>query len=76
MDDNEITMDDLIKLCGNNVYDTEYSHKLNISCKHSTHRLFKELKEKLKVMGIKVNTAQLYEYMVVELYNSNLKSLL
>tara|TARA_Y100001973_G_C5194546_1_gene333313 strand:- start:238 stop:465 length:228 start_codon:yes stop_codon:yes gene_type:complete len=73
---NEISITDLLDMCGNNVYDTEYSHKLTISCKHSTHRMFKELKEKLKMMDIKVNNAQLFEYMVVELYNSNLKSLI
>ncbi len=71
----DITMDDLINMAGKNVYDTEYSHKLTISCKHSTYRMFNELKDKLKKMGIKVNNAQLFEYMIVELYNSNLKSL-
>lgn len=71
----EITIDDLINMAGNNVYDTEYSHKITISCKHSTYRMFKELKGKLKALGIKVNNAQLFEYMIVELYNSNLKSL-
>ena len=71
----EITIDDLINMAGNNVYYTEYSHKLTISCKHSTYIMFKELKEKLKAMGIKVNNAQLFEYMIVELYNSNLKQL-
>ena len=71
----EITIEDLINMAGNNVYDTEYSHKLSISCKHSTFRMFNELKTKLKKMDIKVNNAQLFEYMVVELFNSNLKSL-
>ena len=46
-----------------------------LSCKHTTYRMFKELKGKLKQIGIKVNNAQLFEYMVVELYNSNLKQL-
>jgi len=73
--DNEIKIEDLLSMAGNNVYDTEYSHKLSISCKHSTYRMFKELKGKLKHIGIKVNNAQLFEYMVVELYNSNLKQL-
>tara|TARA_Y100000401_G_scaffold75812_1_gene61627 strand:- start:226 stop:453 length:228 start_codon:yes stop_codon:yes gene_type:complete len=68
----EIKIKDLIKLAGNNVYDTEYSIKLSISCKASTHRLFKELKQKLKDIGIKANNAQIFEFMVIELYNSNL----
>jgi len=72
---NEIGLDDFLNMAGDNVYDTEYSHKLNISCKHTTYRMFKELKDKLKRMDIKVNNAQLFEYMVVELYNSNLNSL-
>ena len=72
---NEIDIEDLINMAGNNVYDTEYSHKLSISCKHTTYIMFKELKEKLKRIGIKVNNAQLFEYMVVELNNSNLKQL-
>ena len=62
-------------MAGINIYDTEYSHKISISCKDSTYKLFKDLKEKLKAECIKVNNAQLFEYMVVELYNSNLKSL-
>ena len=72
---NEININDLLDMAGNNVYDTEYSHKLTISCKHSTYIMFKELKEKLKLLGIKVNNAQLFEYMIVEMYNSNLNSL-
>jgi ribosomal protein S4 len=72
---NEIGLDDFLNMAGDNVYDTEYSHKLSISCKHTTYRMFKELKDKLKRMDIKVNNAQLFEYMVVELYNSNLNSL-
>ena len=49
--------------------------KLSISCKASTHRLFKDLKDKLNnELGIKVNNARLFEFMVVELYNSNLES--
>ena len=68
-------MEDLIAMAGTNIYDTEYSHKLSISCKDSTYKLFKDLKEKLKAEGINVTNAQLFEYMVVELYNSNLKSL-
>tara|TARA_B100000519_G_C14235480_1_gene434531 strand:+ start:1525 stop:1749 length:225 start_codon:yes stop_codon:yes gene_type:complete len=72
---NEINIDDLLNMAGDNIYDTEYSHKLSISCKHTTYRMFKELKDKLKIMDIKVNNAQLFEYMVVELYNSNLNSL-
>jgi len=72
---NEININDLLNMAGNNVYDTEYSHKLTISCKHSTFIMFKELKEKLKLLGIKVNNAQLFEYMIVEMYNSNLNSL-
>lgn len=72
---NEIGLDDFLNMAGDNVYDTEYSHKLSISCKHTTYRMFKDLKEKLKRMDIKVNNAQLFEYMVVELYNSNLNSL-
>ena len=71
----EISLEDLINMAGHNVYDTEYSHKLSISCKHSTYVMYNELKNKLKMMDIKVNNAQLFEYMVVELYNSNLKSL-
>tara|TARA_R100000664_G_scaffold16331_1_gene25072 strand:- start:470 stop:694 length:225 start_codon:yes stop_codon:yes gene_type:complete len=71
----EINIDDLIKMAGGNVYDTEYSHKLTISCKDSTYKLFKELKKKLLLMDIKVNNAQLFEFMVIELYNSNLNSL-
>ena len=72
---NEININDLLNMAGNNVYDTEYSHKLTISCKHSTYIMFKELKEKLKLLGIKVNNAQLFEYMIVEMCNSNLNSL-
>lgn len=72
---NEIGLDDFLNMAGDNVYDTEYSYKLSISCKHTTYRMFKELKDKLKSMDIKVNNAQLFEYMVVELYNSNLNSL-
>ena len=68
-------MDDLLNMAGNNIYDTEYSHKLSISCKHSTYIMFKDLKAKLKALGIKVNNAQLFEYMVVEMFNSNLNSL-
>ena len=73
---NEINIKDLIAMAGSNIYDTEYSHKLIISCKDSTYKLFKDLKGKLDRSGIKVNNAQLFEYMVVELYNSNLKSLM
>ena len=72
----EININDLISMAGNNIYDTEYSHKLSISCKDSTYIMFKELKNKLKAIGIKVNNAQLFEYMVVELYNSNIKSIM
>lgn len=72
----EININDLIEMAGNNVYDTEYSHKLSISCKHSTYLLFKDLKDKFNKMDIKVNNAQLFEYMVVELYNSNIKSIM
>lgn len=71
----EISLNDLISMAGDNVYDTEYSCKLSISCKDTTLKMFKELKEKLKRMNIKVNNAQLFEYMVIELYNSNLKSI-
>ena len=71
----EINPTNLIKIAGSNVYDTEYSVKLSISCKASTHRLFKDLKDKLNnEFGIKVNNARLFEFMVVELYNSNLES--
>lgn len=73
---NEININDLIAMAGINIYDTEYSHKISISCKDSTYKLFKDLKEKLNREGIKVNNAQLFEYMVVELHNSNLKSLM
>ncbi len=71
----EIDINDLIDMAGNNIYDTEYSHKLTISCKHSTYIMYKDLKAKLKAIGIKVNNAQLFEYMVVELNNSNINSL-
>ena len=71
----EININYLISMAGNNIFDTEYSHKLSISCKDSTYIMFKELKNKLKEIGIKVNNAQLFEYMVVELNNSNLKQL-
>ena len=70
----EINIEDLIKLAGENVYNTEYSVKLSISCKASTHILFKELKQRFKDIGIKVNNARLFEFMVIELYNSNLES--
>tara|TARA_R100001443_G_scaffold113463_1_gene128195 strand:- start:413 stop:637 length:225 start_codon:yes stop_codon:yes gene_type:complete len=70
----EIDINDLINMAGNNLYDTEYSHKLSISCKHSTYLMYKDLKAKLNAIGIKVNNAQLFEYMVVELFNSDLKS--
>ena len=67
----EININDLIKLAGCNVYDTEYSMKLSISCRTCTHQLFKELKEHLNnQLGVKVNNAQLFEFMVVEMYNS------
>jgi len=69
----EIKYNDLIKMAGGNVYDTEYSHKLNISCKASTHRLFKELKKRFKDHGMRFNNAQLFELMVVELFNTNIK---
>ena len=71
----EINIEDLIKLAGDNVYNTEYSIKLSISCKGTTHILFKELKKQLtKQLGIKINNARLFEFMVIELYNSNLES--
>ncbi len=67
----EINIDDLISMAGSNVYDTEYSMKLSIPCRTSTHQLFKELKDKLhKQLGIKVSNARAFEFMVVELYNS------
>jgi|TARA_R100000479_G_C6379138_1_gene200340 flagellin-specific chaperone FliS len=72
----EIKIEDLLNLAGDNVYDTEYSMKLSIPVRTSTHNLFKELKNKLNnEMGMKINNARLFEFMVVELYNSNLKSL-
>ena len=71
-----ININDLLEMAGDNVYDTEYSCKLSISCKDSTIKMFKELKEKLHKMDIKVNNSQLFEYMVIELYNSNLKSIM
>mgnify|MGYP003639374405 CR=1 FL=1 len=71
----EIHLEDLLSLAGDNVYDTEYSTKLSISVRTSTHTLFKELKKQLtKQLGVKINNARLFEFMVVELYNSNLKS--
>jgi hypothetical protein len=69
----DIDIKDLIAMAGDNVYDTEYSHKLNISCKQTTYDMFNDLKVKLKALGVKVNNAQLFELMCVELYNSNLK---
>tara|TARA_R110000751_G_C13552436_1_gene456484 strand:- start:264 stop:488 length:225 start_codon:yes stop_codon:yes gene_type:complete len=70
----EINKDDLISMAGDNVYDTEYSTKITISCKGTTIKMIKELKEELNRIGLKVNNAQLLEYMVVELYNTNLNS--
>jgi|TARA_R100001443_G_C3278115_1_gene159702 hypothetical protein len=68
----EINLEDLIKMAGDNVYDTEYSMKLSIPCRTSTHILFKDLKDRLhKQLGVKVNNAKLFEIMVVELYNSH-----
>tara|TARA_R100001463_G_scaffold44370_2_gene92223 strand:+ start:4435 stop:4662 length:228 start_codon:yes stop_codon:yes gene_type:complete len=67
----EINFDDLLNMCGHNVYDTEYSIKLSISCRTSTHTLFKDIKRHLNDnLGMKVNNAQLFEFMVVEMYNS------
>ena len=67
----EIKDKDLFRLAGYNVYDTEYAMKLSISCRTSTHQLFKELKSNLtKQLGIKINNAKAFEIMVVELYNS------
>ena len=70
----EINKDDLISMAGDNVYDTEYSTKITISCKSTTIKMIKELKEELNRIGLKVNNAQLLEYMVIELYNTNLNS--
>ena len=72
----EISINDLLSMAGDNVYDTEYSHKLNISCKDSTYKLFIELKKNFNEAGIKVNNAKLFEYMVIELYNTNLRTLM
>jgi len=67
----EINLDKLLKMAGNNVYDTEYTMKLSISCRTSTHILFKELKKQLtEQLGVKINNARAFELMVVELYNS------
>ena len=71
----EINIEDIINMAGNNVYDTEYSCKITVSCKDTTHKMFVELKQRLKQMGINTTNEQLFEYMVVELYNSNLKQL-
>tara|TARA_R100000664_G_C2691630_1_gene95517 strand:- start:420 stop:644 length:225 start_codon:yes stop_codon:yes gene_type:complete len=71
----EIKLEDLLNMAGSNVYDTEYSYKLTISCKETTYIMFKELKEKLKAIGVNVNNAQLFEYMTIEMFNSNLKSM-
>ena len=70
----EINIDDLMNMAGDNVYDTEYSHKLTISCKYTTYKMFIDLKKKFNTAGINLNNAQLFECMVIELYNTNLDS--
>ena len=67
----EIILEDLIKMAGDNVYDTEYSMKLSIPCRKCTNDLFKDLKDKLSNhLGVKINNARAFELMVVELYNN------
>ena len=73
------------KLCedlGHDVEEMNFSYDgllaaraFTITISSHVTQMFNELKDKLKKMGIKVNNAQLFEYMIVELYNSNLKSL-
>lgn len=72
----EIKIKDLVNMAGDNVYNTEYSMKVSIPCRTSTNELFKALKDRLtNQLGIKINNARAFEFMVVELYNSiNLKS--
>tara|TARA_R100000482_G_scaffold98408_1_gene42362 strand:- start:240 stop:470 length:231 start_codon:yes stop_codon:yes gene_type:complete len=67
----EINIEKLLNIAGKNVYDTEYTMKLSISCRTSTNVLFKELKRKLTdQLGVKITNARAFELMVVELYNS------
>ena len=67
----EIKLDDLIKMAGDNVYDTEYTMNLSIPCRTSTNILFKDLKHQLsEQLGVKINNARAFEFMVIELYNS------
>ena len=67
----EIILEDLIKMAGDNVYDTEYSMKISIPCRTSTNILFKDLKGQLsEQLGVKINNARAFEFMVIELYNT------
>ena len=67
----EIILEDLIKMAGDNVYDTEYSMKISIPCRTSTNILFKDLKDQLsEQLGVKINNARALEFMVIELYNT------
>ena len=66
----EINDEELIRMAIDNVYNNEYSMKLTIPCRTSTHELFKLLKERLtKQLGVKINNARCFEFMVIELYN-------
>tara|TARA_Y100000361_G_C11083970_1_gene302678 strand:- start:152 stop:382 length:231 start_codon:yes stop_codon:yes gene_type:complete len=67
----EINNNDLERLAGNNVYDTEYSEKLTISIRTSTLELFNSLKIDLEnKLGVQVSNNVLFEFMTVEMFNS------
>jgi len=67
----EVDILDLLEMAKDNVYNTEYTHKINISCRDCTYKLFKEIKERMRVeLGLKATNAQVFEFMCVEMYNS------
>jgi hypothetical protein len=66
-----IDREDLLQQAYGNIYNTEYSTKITISVKNSVLALFKDIKKDLKHIDINLSNAQLFEMMVIEMYNSN-----
>lgn len=64
-------MKDLLEFADKNVYGTEYSDKITISVKKEVYSLFKIMKKQFAEHGIHLNNAQLFEVMVVEMFNTN-----